>query len=205
MADALLPPRGEITDRNGVPLARAFPAYALWFNPRDDDGGDGGPPLVKSPEEVARELKAIFPDLDRHEMTEQLRVRQARLPAPPHPARGRQPGDRDRRTGARNSRARPTATIRKARWPRTCSAMSRPTGMAGSAWRSVLTSGCSIPSAARHPVALSIDMRVQGALEDELRSGMLAVECGGRGGHRARRRYRRSAGARLAARIRSQQ
>ena len=33
MAEALLPPRGEITDRNGVPLARAFPAYALWFNP----------------------------------------------------------------------------------------------------------------------------------------------------------------------------
>ena len=29
MAAALLPPRGEITDRNGVPLARAFPAYAL--------------------------------------------------------------------------------------------------------------------------------------------------------------------------------
>jgi len=25
LADALLPPRGEITDRNGVPLARAFP------------------------------------------------------------------------------------------------------------------------------------------------------------------------------------
>ena len=33
LADALLPPRGEITDRNGVPMARAFPAYALWFNP----------------------------------------------------------------------------------------------------------------------------------------------------------------------------
>ena len=33
LEDALLPPRGEITDRNGVPLARAFPAYALWFNP----------------------------------------------------------------------------------------------------------------------------------------------------------------------------
>jgi len=24
-----LPPRGEIVDRNGVPLARAFPAYSL--------------------------------------------------------------------------------------------------------------------------------------------------------------------------------
>src|SRR5205085_9677040 len=62
MADALLPPRGEITDRNGVPLARAFPAYALWFNPQAMD--DGGSPLVKSPEQVAAQLKAIFPDLD---------------------------------------------------------------------------------------------------------------------------------------------
>ena len=33
LEEALLPPRGEISDRNGVPLARAFPAYALWFNP----------------------------------------------------------------------------------------------------------------------------------------------------------------------------
>ncbi len=60
MAEALLPPRGEITDRNGVPLARAFPAYALWFNP--EALGDGGSPLVKSPKEVAAELARIFPD-----------------------------------------------------------------------------------------------------------------------------------------------
>src|SRR3546814_551551 len=34
LEDALLPPRGEITDRNGQPLARAFPAYALWYDPQ---------------------------------------------------------------------------------------------------------------------------------------------------------------------------
>ena len=73
MADALLPPRGEITDRNGVPLARAFPAYALWFNPDAmSEGGDGGPALVKTPEQVAAELRAIFPDLDTYEVTQQL-------------------------------------------------------------------------------------------------------------------------------------
>ncbi len=73
MADALLPPRGEITDRNGVPLARAFPAYALWYNPDAmTEGGDGGPPLVASAEEVAQGLKAIFPDLDTFEVTQQL-------------------------------------------------------------------------------------------------------------------------------------
>ena len=56
MAAALLPPRGEITDRNGVPLARAFPAYALWFNPNAMD--DGGAPLVQTAEAVAARLKA---------------------------------------------------------------------------------------------------------------------------------------------------
>ena len=34
LEDALLPSRGQIVDRNGVPMARAFPAYALWFNPK---------------------------------------------------------------------------------------------------------------------------------------------------------------------------
>ncbi|MFX9069646.1 hypothetical protein ABTN30_20330, partial [Acinetobacter baumannii] len=47
MAEALLPARGDITDRNGVPLARAFPSYSLWFNP--DALGKGGQPLVKTP------------------------------------------------------------------------------------------------------------------------------------------------------------
>ena len=35
MADALLPPRGEITDRNGVPLARAFPDARIIVIERD--------------------------------------------------------------------------------------------------------------------------------------------------------------------------
>ena len=62
LAEALLPPRGEISDRNGIALARNYPARALWFNP--EALGEGGPPLIKSPAVLARELKAIFPDLD---------------------------------------------------------------------------------------------------------------------------------------------
>src|SRR3546814_12091596 len=49
LEDALLPPRGEITDRNGQPLARAFPAYALWYNPRAL--GVDGLPLFPSPQQ----------------------------------------------------------------------------------------------------------------------------------------------------------
>ena len=61
LAEALLPSRGEIVDRNGVPLARAFPAYALWYNP---EALGGGTPLVRSPAEVARALASIVPAAD---------------------------------------------------------------------------------------------------------------------------------------------
>ena len=70
IAAARLPGRGDITDRNGVPLARAFPAYALWYNPAAL-GGDG-PPLVHSPAQVAQALSAIFPDLDVAELSKRL-------------------------------------------------------------------------------------------------------------------------------------
>ena len=67
---ALLPGRGEIVDRNGVPMARAFPAYALWFNP--EAMGEGEAPLVQAPQAVAALLKAIFPDLDEADVARRL-------------------------------------------------------------------------------------------------------------------------------------
>src|ERR1043166_9536514 len=69
MAEALLPARGEIIDRNGVPLARNFPAYALWYNPKAL--GDGSP-LVHKPADVARALAHIFPDADEAELRARL-------------------------------------------------------------------------------------------------------------------------------------
>ncbi len=57
LEEALLPPRGEISDRNGVPLARAFPAYALWFNPTAL--GEDGAPLVRDPAVVAGKLSTL--------------------------------------------------------------------------------------------------------------------------------------------------
>ena len=95
----------------------------------------------------------------------------------------RTPTRSTRSASSRSScRARPTGTIRKARWPRTCSATSTRTATATSAWKPRSTSGCAIRRAAASPVALSIDVRVQGALEDELRRGMLAVDAVGAAG-----------------------
>ena len=69
-AASLVPPRGDIVDRNGVPLARAFPAYALWYNPAAL--GDDGPPLVRSARQVAAALVQIFPDMDAAQLSARL-------------------------------------------------------------------------------------------------------------------------------------
>jgi cell division protein FtsI (penicillin-binding protein 3) len=68
-ADALTPARGEIVDRNGEVLARDFSAYALWFKP---DEMENGPPLVNDRAHVARELVRIFPDLSYREVMAKL-------------------------------------------------------------------------------------------------------------------------------------
>lgn len=65
----LLPRRGEIVDRNGIPLAREIEAYSLWFNPKAMAGGS---PLTKPPRQVAEALHAIFPDLDVEAVTKLL-------------------------------------------------------------------------------------------------------------------------------------
>nr|WP_305959668.1 penicillin-binding protein 2 [Aurantiacibacter sp. 219JJ12-13]MDP5262879.1 penicillin-binding protein 2 [Aurantiacibacter sp. 219JJ12-13] len=182
MAEALLPPRGEITDRNGVPLARAFPAYALWFNPRAmAEGGDGGPPLVKSPEEVARELKAIFPDLDVYEVTEKLRsgragyLRRRVLPEDANRVIGigelalELPRETDRHYPQGSLAAHVLGYVAA-------------DGHGRVGMEAVLDEQLLDPVRRAEPVALSIDMRVQGALEDELRSGMRAVDAVGAAG-----------------------
>jgi len=71
LGDLLIPNRGEIVDRNGVPLARDFRVYSLWFNPKAMTEGSA---LIQSPEEVAARLVRIFPDLDRDEILGKLRA-----------------------------------------------------------------------------------------------------------------------------------
>ena len=200
MAAALLPPRGEITDRNGVPLARAFPAYALWFNPAAMD--DGGPPLVQSAEAVAARLKAIFPDLDEYAVARQLAsgkagyLRRRVLPEDANRVMAlgelalELPRETDRHYPQGSMAAHVLGYVEDGTGP----------GRHGSgARRAAERSG-----AAR---------RAGGAVDRRPRAGRARGRAaprhalgqrGRRGGHRARRRYRRSHGARLAARVRPQ-
>jgi len=178
MAAALLPPRGEITDRNGVPLARAFPAYALWFNPAAMD--DGGPPLVQSAETVAARLKAIFPDLDEYAVARQLAsgkagyLRRRVLPADANKVMAlgelalELPRETDRHYPQGTMAAHVLGYVQDGK------------GYVG--MEAALDERLNDPSRRGEPVALSIDARVQGALEDELNRGMHSVNAVGAAG-----------------------
>lgn len=179
LEQALLPPRGEITDRNGVPLARAFPAYALWYNP--EALGENGAPLVKTPQEVADELVAIFPDLDREGVLETLVAGKPtylrRRVLPEDANRVQAIGELALEMPQESDRYYPQGSM-GAHVLGYVDAMGN--GQVG--MEQVLDEKLKDPVHRGDPVALSIDMRVQGALEDELRRGMLAVNALGAAG-----------------------
>jgi cell division protein FtsI (penicillin-binding protein 3) len=179
MADALLPPRGEITDRNGLPLARAFPAYALWFNPQAMD--DGGAPLVRPADEVAAALKAIFPDLDERAVARQLKagkpgyLRRRVLPEDANKVYAigelalELPRETDRHYPQGTMAAHVLGYVDE-------------DGKGHVGMEAALQDRLVDPARRGQPVALSIDARVQGALEDELKRGMLSVDAVGAAG-----------------------
>lgn len=177
--ESLLPPRGEITDRNGVPLARAFPAYALWFDP--NALGAGQSPLIKPPAEVARELKAIFPDLDLAAVTKLLAsgkpgyIRRRVLPEEANRVQDigelalEMPQEMDRQYPQGSLAAHVLGYVGAG-------------GHGHVGMEEVLDKQLRDPATRGTPQALSIDVRVQGALEDELTRGMRLVSAKGAGG-----------------------
>ena len=178
LADALLPPRGEITDRNGVPLARAFPAYALWFNPKAL--GEDGDPLVR-PREVARKLVVIFPDLDENKLTAHLAsgkqgyLRRRLLPEEAN--RVQEIGELALEVPMEQDRHYPQGAMGAHVLGYVAADGTGRVGM-----EQVLNDHLSNPATRGTPVALSIDVRVQGALEDELRRGMKLTQAQGGAG-----------------------
>ena len=179
LEEALLPPRGEIADRNGVPLARAFPAYALWFNPTAL--GEDGTPLVSEPEEVAARLKAIFPDLNEKRVAAQFAagkqgyIRRRLLPEEAN--RVQEIGELALEMPMENDRHYPQGSMAAHVLGYVAADGKGRVGM-----EQVLDKHLSDPNTRGTPVSLSIDSRVQGALEDELRRGMKLVQAQGGAG-----------------------
>ena len=177
LADALLPPRGEITDRNGTALARTFPAYALWFNPRAM--GDDGAPLVGDPVDVAARLADIFPDLDVERTVRLLSSDRGgyvlRRVLPEDANRVFELGEVALELPREDDRHYPQGSLGahvlgyvKENGERTLE------GRLG--MEQVLDAHLADRDRRGQPVALSLDLRVQGALEQELSKGMLATD-----------------------------
>ena len=164
----LLPDRGDILDRNGVPLARAFPAYALWYNPKAL--GDG-PPLVHSPAEVAAALVRIFPEEDVAELTRRLASGKAgylrRRILPEDANKIHALGEPALEFPRENERFYPQGTLAAHVLGYVDSFGHGQVGM-----EAVFDKQLSERATRGTPAVLSIDARVQGALEDELFTGM---------------------------------
>ena len=178
MADLLLPSRGEIVDRNGVPLARAFPAYALWYNP---EALGGGAPLVKSPAEVARALVEVFPDLDEADVRRRLVAGKpgylARRVLPEQANRIHALGEPALEFPREPDRYYPQGSLAAHVLGYVASDGHGRVGM-----EQVFDKQLTDPVLRGAPTALSLDMRVQGALEDELSRGMLETQAIGAAG-----------------------
>ena len=179
LAEALLPPRGELVDRNGVPLARAFPAYALWFNPTAM--GEDGEPLVRDPKDVAARLKTIFPDLDETKIAAQLAsgkpgyIRRRLLPEEANKVQDigelalEMPMEQDRHYPQGKMAAHVLGYVAA-------------DGKGRVGMEQVFDKHLSDPATRGTAMALSIDVRVQGALEDELARGMMLNQAQGAAG-----------------------
>ena len=177
--EALLPDRGEITDRNGQPLARIFPAYALWFNPKAL--GKDGPPLIKSAGEVATKLKAIFPDMNVERASKRLASGRSgylvKRVLPEQANAVQELGELALEMPRENERHYPQGSMGAHILGYVAADGHGRVGM-----EQVLDKQLLDPAKRGEPVPLSIDVRVQGALEDELRRGMKLTDAMGAAG-----------------------
>ena len=178
MEERLLPPRGEITDRNGLPLARNYDAFALWYNPTAMK--DGGSPLVHRPEEVAARLAAIFPELDEADVAARLASGRAqylrRRLLPEEANRVFDIGEPALELPAEKDRFYPQGSMAA----HVLGYVKDGEGHLG--MESVLNDRLTDSSLRGEPTAIALDLRVQGALEDELNKGMLSVNARGAAG-----------------------
>nr|WP_240654827.1 penicillin-binding protein 2 [Croceicoccus ponticola] len=176
--NALLPDRGTIVDRNGVPLARDFKSYALWFNPKAMEGGD---PLTRSPREVARKLVEIFPDMDEADLEKRLASGKGqylrRRILPDEANRVFRIGEPALSPPAEPSRYYPEGNL-----------AAHVLGYVGAdgkghvGMEEVFNTSLSDPETRGSEQVLAIDTRVQAALEDELLRGMGLAQAKGAGG-----------------------
>ncbi|MEA3017678.1 MAG: hypothetical protein QOI38_2400, partial [Sphingomonadales bacterium] len=166
----LLPPRGDIVDRNGVPLARTIEAWTIGIRPRD---------IIGDPAEIAGRLAALMPERNEAQYRAMLAsgrtfiyLRRRALPE---------------LVEAANAIGEPGIVFSREPerlYPQTALAghVLGWTDMEGhgvSGMERVLEQRLLDPAQRGQPVALSIDSRVQAAMEAELASAVTAMSAEG--------------------------
>jgi len=169
-ANPLLPARGDIVDRNGVPLARTIEAWTVGLRPRD---------LIGDPAEIAARLAALMPERSEAQYRAMIAsgrtfiyLRRRALPE---------------LVEAANAIGEPGIVFSREPerlYPQTALAGHvlgwtdlEGRGVAG--MERVLEERLLDPARRGEPVALSIDSRVQAAMESELASSVAAMSAEG--------------------------
>ena len=153
LANPLLPPRGDIVDRNGVALARTIDAWSIGVHPDR---------IIGDRRELAQRLNALMPERSVADYRALLSRRtQFPLSLAPRAARAGRGGERDRASRPSSSTASPSGSIRRPRWPATCSAGPTCEGHGVTGMERVLDERLLDAGRRGAPVALSIDSRVQ--------------------------------------------
>jgi len=187
-ATTLVPGRGEITDRNGAILARDYPqAYALWFNPQAMK--DDGSALTRPVDEVARRLKAIIPELDEEKVRAILKAERktylTRRILPEQANKVHQIGEIALETPQEIERHYPQGRLGAHVLGRLAEIADGPekgriVGEFG--MERALDEQLTGETTRAQPAALSIDVRVQGALEDAMERWRLRANAKGAAG-----------------------
>ncbi len=172
-ASALLPARADIVDRNGVPLARTMDAYSIAVRPSK---------LIGEPAELARKLHEIFPDEPEAAFYQKLTgkgwayLRRRALPEEVAAVNAlgeigiEFPREKERLYPQRSLAAHVLGFAPNA------------DGQGGMGVEAAFNDRLTDAALRGQPFAISIDSRVQGALESELYAQMVAQNAKGAGG-----------------------
>ncbi|MFM7028042.1 MAG: peptidoglycan D,D-transpeptidase FtsI family protein [Chakrabartia sp.] len=161
--DAMMPPRADIVDRNGEVLARTMEAWSIGVHPNR---------LLNKPEDLAPKLAALMPERTEAQYLTLLRSRAnftylRRRAMPELVAKVNALGEPGMAFSREPERLYPQLTL--------AAHVLGYTDMDGHGvmgMERVLDTQLSDPATGRRPIALSIDKRVQAAMESELSSAM---------------------------------
>jgi len=167
-----VPERGDIVDRNGVPLARSIYGYAIWVKPAD---------LLGDRKQLANQLAAIFPDTQAAEFYAKLTadkpgyLRKRALPEQVKQVHDlgeiaiEFPREATRLYPQHDMAAHVLGFVNR-------------DGRGAMGMERVMNDYLRDPAKRSKPLNLALDVRVQAALESELASGIAATNAKGAAG-----------------------